>query len=99
MTGVTGDEALRIEKQDDSKTKAEVMETLRKMYGQGIPDPTGKQLLFRILIMGQKTVFICVLAVCFSCIESNTRDNMLQKMPNETTWQNFKARLSLITVL
>ena len=48
FTAVTGDEALRIEKQDDSKTKAEVMETLRKMYGQDIPNATGKQ-LFRIL--------------------------------------------------
>ena len=39
---VTGDEALRIEKQSDLKTKKDVMDALRKMYGNTIPEATGK---------------------------------------------------------
>lgn len=42
FTVVTGDEALRIEKQSDLKTKIDVMDTLRKMYGNKIPEATGK---------------------------------------------------------
>ena len=42
FTAVSGDEALRVEAQDDSKTKEEVMEALRKMYGSNIPNATGK---------------------------------------------------------
>ena len=38
---VTGDEGRRIEEQTDNETKNEIMETLRKMYGKKIPDPTG----------------------------------------------------------
>ena len=38
---VTGDVALRIEDQDDSKTLDEVMQVLRNMYGDGIPNATG----------------------------------------------------------
>ena len=38
----TGDEALRIEKQSDLKTKKDVMDALRKMYGNTIPEATGK---------------------------------------------------------
>ena len=39
---VTEDEGRRIERVAYSETKAEVMKTLRKIYGQGIPDATGK---------------------------------------------------------
>ena len=43
VTVVTGDEALRIEKQSDAETMADVMKTLRKMYlGREIPQATGK---------------------------------------------------------
>ena len=42
FTVVTGDEALRVEKQRESKTKKDVMDTLRKMYGNKIPEATGK---------------------------------------------------------
>ena len=38
---LTGDEALRMEAQDDSKTMEEVMEVLRNMYGPSIPNATG----------------------------------------------------------
>lgn len=37
---VTGDEALRIEAQDESKTLDEIMQVLRNMYGDGIPNAT-----------------------------------------------------------
>ncbi|XP_078346750.1 uncharacterized protein LOC144632002 [Oculina patagonica] len=37
---VTGDEALRVEAQDDSKTLEEMMEVLRNMYGSNIPNAT-----------------------------------------------------------
>lgn len=40
---VTEDEGKRIEEQTDNETQVEVMKTLRKIYGQGIPDPIGKQ--------------------------------------------------------
>ena len=39
---VTEDEGRRIERQAYNETKAEVMKTLRTIYGQGIPDATGK---------------------------------------------------------
>ena len=39
---VTGDEALRLEAQDDSKTMEEVMQVLRNMYGTSIPKATGR---------------------------------------------------------
>lgn len=43
FTVVTGDEALRIEKQSDAETMIDVMKTLRKMYqGREIPQATGK---------------------------------------------------------
>ena len=38
---LTGDEALRVEAQDDSKTMEELMEVLRNMYGPSIPNDTG----------------------------------------------------------
>jgi len=38
---VTGEEGKRIEEQTDHETKTEIMKTLRKMYGEKIPDPTG----------------------------------------------------------
>lgn len=38
---VTGDEALRVEGQKDSKTMTEVMEVLRKMYGPRVPYAKG----------------------------------------------------------
>ena len=41
LTTVTGDEALRIEAQDNSQTLEEVMQVLRNMYGDGIPNATG----------------------------------------------------------
>ena len=41
LATVTGEEALRIENQDDSKTMDEVMQVLRDMYGDGIPNATG----------------------------------------------------------
>ncbi|MCL7046850.1 hypothetical protein MKW94_009831 [Papaver nudicaule] len=40
MVTVTDDEARRIEQQPDSKTKAEIMEVLRNMFGKNIPDAT-----------------------------------------------------------
>ncbi|KAJ7370289.1 hypothetical protein OS493_033369 [Desmophyllum pertusum] len=40
FTTVTGDEARRVEAQDDRKTMEEVMEVLRKMYGPNIPNAT-----------------------------------------------------------
>lgn len=40
FTSVTGDESLRIEAQDNSKTMIEVMATLRKIYGENIPNAT-----------------------------------------------------------
>ena len=39
---VTEDEGRRIERQAYNETKAEVMQLLRTIYGQGIPDATGK---------------------------------------------------------
>ena len=39
---VTEDEGRRIEQQAYNETKAEVMKLLRTIYGQGIPDATGK---------------------------------------------------------
>ena len=41
LATVTGDVALRIEAQDDSQTLDEVMQVLRNMYGDGIPNATG----------------------------------------------------------
>lgn len=40
LATVTGEEALRIEEQGDSKTMDEVMQVLRNMYGDGIPNAT-----------------------------------------------------------
>ena len=37
---VTGEEGRRIEEQTDLETKTEIMKTLRKIYGNKIPDPT-----------------------------------------------------------
>lgn len=37
---VTGDEGRRIEKQTDEETKAEIMTTLKKIYGEEIPNPS-----------------------------------------------------------
>ena len=42
FAAVTGDEALRVEAQDDSKTMEEVMQVLRNMYGPSIPNATGR---------------------------------------------------------
>lgn len=39
---VTGHEGRRIEEQTDDETKPEVMETLKKIYGKEIPDPSGR---------------------------------------------------------
>lgn len=39
---VTGEEGKRIEEQTDQETQTEIMKTLRKIYGEKIPDPTGK---------------------------------------------------------
>lgn len=41
---VTGDESLRVETQEDSKTMKEVMQVLRNMYGSNIPNATGDSL-------------------------------------------------------
>ena len=38
---VTGDEGRRIEGQTDEETKQEIMKTLRKIYGDNIPEPKG----------------------------------------------------------
>ena len=38
---LTGDESLRVEAQDDSKTIEELMEVLRNIYGPSIPNATG----------------------------------------------------------
>lgn len=43
-TVVTGDQSLRVEAQDDSKTTEEVIEVLRNMYGPSIPNATGTEL-------------------------------------------------------
>lgn len=40
MVTVTDDESRRIEQQKDSKTKAEVMEVLKEMFGKNIPEAT-----------------------------------------------------------
>ena len=39
---VTGAEGRRIEGQSFNETKAEITEMLRKIYGKGIPEATGK---------------------------------------------------------
>lgn len=39
---VTDDEGRRIEKQSFEKTKAEIVEMLRGVYGQDVPEPIGK---------------------------------------------------------
>ena len=36
---ITDDESRRIEQQRDETTKAEIMEVLRKMFGEDIPEP------------------------------------------------------------
>ena len=41
LVTVTGDEGRRIEGQTDEETKQEIMKTLRKIYGDNIPEPTG----------------------------------------------------------
>ena len=38
---LTGDEALRVEAQDDSKTMEQVVDVLRNMYGPSVPNATG----------------------------------------------------------
>jgi len=38
---LTGDEGRRIEEQTDEETNTEITNTLRKIYGKDIPDPTG----------------------------------------------------------
>ena len=38
---VTGEEGRRIEEQTEQETKTEIMKTLKKIYGEKIPDPTG----------------------------------------------------------
>ena len=38
---VTGQDGRRIDEQTDDETKTEIMKTLRRIYGQEIPDPTG----------------------------------------------------------
>ncbi|KAJ0960648.1 hypothetical protein J5N97_001476 [Dioscorea zingiberensis] len=40
LVTITDDESRRIEKQADSKTKTEVMEVLKKMFGNDIPEAT-----------------------------------------------------------
>ncbi|KAI3877774.1 hypothetical protein MKX03_019214 [Papaver bracteatum] len=40
LVTVTDDESRRIEQQSDSETKAEIMEVLRNMFGENIPDAT-----------------------------------------------------------
>ena len=42
LVTVTEDEGKRIERQTYNETKAEIMKMLRKIYGQSIPDATGK---------------------------------------------------------
>ena len=39
------------------------------------------------------------LTVCFSCFQRKTRDKVLLRMPNKTTWQNCEARQSSTTEL
>ena len=41
LVTVTGDERRRIEGQTDEETKQEIMKTLRKIYGDNIPEATG----------------------------------------------------------
>ena len=45
---VTGNEALRVETQDDSKTVEEVMQVMRNMYGPNIPNATGSNFSTRM---------------------------------------------------
>ena len=42
LVTATGEEGKRIERQTYNETKSEIMKMLRKIYGQGIPDATGK---------------------------------------------------------
>ena len=48
---VTGDESLRVEAQDDSRTMEEVMQVLRNMYGSNIPNATGNRLCTRVTLI------------------------------------------------
>lgn len=45
FAGVTGDQALRVELQDDSRTMEEVMQVLRDIYGSNITNATGSYFL------------------------------------------------------
>ena len=47
FVGVTGDQALKVEWQDDSKTMEQVMQVLRNMYGPNITNATGSRLITR----------------------------------------------------
>lgn len=49
MITVTDDEARRIEKQSFEKTKAEIVEMLRGVYGPNISEPTGIGIHFSIV--------------------------------------------------
>ena len=58
LATVTGEISLKVENQDDSQTLEEVMEVLRGMYGDGIPNATGMPLCrqqttppFRLLLL------------------------------------------------
>lgn len=60
---VTGDESLRVEAQDDSKTMEEVMQVMRNMYGPSIPNATGKHFMcmrdkfnFYIILEAQRSL-------------------------------------------
>ena len=51
LATVTGDVALRIEAQDSSETLEEVMQVLRNMYGDGIPNATGKMNRYYVAVI------------------------------------------------
>ena len=69
LATLTGDEALRIEAQDDSKTMDEVMQVLRNMYGDDILNATGTRIQRESLII--QSLILQFLRFCWLCRVSN----------------------------
>ena len=65
FAGVTGDQALKVELQDDSKTKEEVMQVLRNLYGSNVTNATGNCFLIctHHKEVNERTIIFC-LTVC-----------------------------------
>ena len=73
-TVVTGDESLRVEAQDDSKTMEELMEALRNMYGPSLPNATGTNVTDSLVehavlsfshFIGQISIHICIVTMIY----------------------------------